>query len=108
MSHFPLKPSVISSGIDFILIRELVGILFWKKNKGKDSRGQRFVEESLEYDEKQIRRILMIAFELASKRKRQQIHNVHKSNVLLSSVLWNEILEKWAQITQCFSKKHAS
>ena len=96
MSHFsPLKPSVISSGIDFILIRELVGgLYFGKKTRGEDSSGQRFVEESLEYDEKQIRRVLTIAFELANKRKRKQIHNVHKSNVLLSSALWNEILEE--------------
>jgi len=98
MSHFsPLKPSVISSGIDFIMIRELVGgLYFGRKKRGEDSAGQRFVEESLEYNEKQIRRVLTIAFELANKRTRRQLHNIHKSNVLLSSVLWNEILEEVA------------
>ena len=93
MSHLsPLKNSVISAGVDFIMIRELVGgLYFGKKSRGINSLGQRFVEESLEYDEYQIRRILKIAFDLASSRKKR-LHNIHKSNVLLSSVLWNEIL----------------
>jgi len=59
MSHFsPLKPSVISNGIDFIMIRELVGgLYFGKKTRGEYLAGQRFVEESLEYNEKQIKRV---------------------------------------------------
>ena len=53
------------------------------------------MRETLEYDEGQIARILHVAFGEAQKRKRV-LHNVHKSNVLLSSVLWNQILEEVA------------
>jgi len=95
LSHFsPLKPNVIGSGIDFMIIRELVGgLYFGAKERGVDSDGKRWVHETLEYDEDQIRRILHVAFQTAMKRKKT-LHNVHKSNVLVSSVLWNEILDE--------------
>ncbi|GIS24385.1 MAG: hypothetical protein CM15mP125_0720 [Gammaproteobacteria bacterium] len=48
------------------------------------------MRETLEYNEAQIRRVLVTAFDLASKR-RCHLHNIHKSNVLLSSELWNEV-----------------
>lgn len=97
LGHFsPLKKEIIADGIDFIIVRELVGgLYFGSKKTGKNSNGKRFVNESLEYDEDQIRNILIKAFELSNSRKRV-LHNIHKSNVLKSSVLWNEILEEVA------------
>ena len=97
LSHFsPLKPNVIGRGIDFMIIRELVGgLYFGAKKRGVDKDGKRWVHETLEYDEEQIRRILHVAFQTAMKRKKV-LHNVHKSNVLVSSVLWNEIVEEVA------------
>lgn len=93
MAHFsPLKPEIISDGIDILLIRELVGgLYFGKKSRGVNDEGQRYVHELLEYTEEQIRQILIVAFEQARKRK-QRLHNIHKSNVLMSSVFWNEVL----------------
>ncbi len=97
LAHFsPLKPEVIGEGIDLIMVRELVGgLYFGEKQVGKDENGKRFVKEMLEYDEDQIRRILEEAFKLANTRKKA-LHNIHKSNVLKSSVLWNEVLEEVA------------
>lgn len=95
LAHFsPLKPEIIGDGIDFMIIRELVGgLYFGKKETGINEDGKRFVNESLEYDEDQIKRIAKVAFDTA--RKRQKVlHNIHKSNVLKSSVLWNEIIEE--------------
>lgn len=96
--HFsPLKPSVIGEGIDILMIRELVGgLYFGSKERGQDDQGKRWVKEALEYDEEQIQKILKVAFQTALKRKKV-LHNIHKSNVLLSSVLWNEILEEMAK-----------
>lgn len=93
LKHFsPLKPEIIGDGIDIMIIRELVGgLYFGEKTLGKDKTGQRYVIETLEYTEFQIERILRVALETAQKRKRV-LHNIHKSNVLKSSVLWNEIL----------------
>lgn len=95
LTHFsPLKPAVVGEGVDIMMIRELVGgLYFGKKEQGTDAEGRRFVVENLEYDESQIRRILKVAFDEAKKRK-GVLHNVHKSNVLMSSVLWNTILDE--------------
>lgn len=95
MAHFsPLKADIIKDGIDILLIRELVGgLYFGKKERGTNSEGLRYVKETLEYDEQQIRQVLIVAFDQARQRKKR-LHNIHKSNVLMSSVFWNEILDE--------------
>lgn len=97
LAHFsPLKPEVIGDGIDMIMVRELVGgLYFGEKEMGVDDNGKRYVREVLEYDEDQIKNILHEGFKLAQGRKKV-LHNIHKSNVLKSSVLWNEVLEEVA------------
>lgn len=93
LAHFsPLKPEIIGEGIDLMIIRELVGgLYFGEKESGINESGHRYVKETLEYDEVQIERIARVAFETANKRKKV-LHNIHKSNVLKSSVLWNEVV----------------
>ena len=93
IAHFsPLKPEIIGDGIDLIIIRELVGgLYFGNKEVVTNDQGKRYVHETLEYDEDQIARIAKVAFDTAQKRKKV-LHNIHKSNVLKSSVLWNEIV----------------
>jgi len=95
LGHFsPLKEQVIGEGIDMIMVRELVGgLYFGEKEVGVNDNGQRYVREVLEYDEEQIRNIVHQGFKLAQGRKKV-LHNIHKSNVLKSSVLWNEVLEE--------------
>lgn len=98
LAHFsPLKAEIIGDGIDLMIIRELVGgLYFGEKESGVNAAGLRYVKETLEYDEQQIERIARVAFETAMKRKKR-LHNIHKSNVLKSSVLWNEIVEEVGQ-----------
>ncbi len=95
IAHFsPLKPEIVGEGIDIMLIRELVGgLYFGAKEVGRNAAGKRYVSEALTYDEDQIRQISVVAFETAMARKKV-LHNIHKSNVLKSSVLWNEVLEE--------------
>jgi 3-isopropylmalate dehydrogenase len=95
MAHFsPLKPEIIENGIDILLIRELVGgLYFGEKERGTNDDGLRYVKETLEYTEEQVRQVLIVAFEQARQRKKK-LHNIHKSNVLMSSVFWNEILDE--------------
>ena len=93
LAHFsPLKPEIIGEGIDIIMIRELVGgLYFGDKEVGVNDKGLRYVKETLDYDEEQIARIIHVAFKQCMGRKRI-LHNIHKNNVLKSSVLWNEIV----------------
>ncbi|RKF19823.1 3-isopropylmalate dehydrogenase [Alginatibacterium sediminis] len=107
LSHFsPLKAEIIGDGIDIMIIRELVGgLYFGHKETGVDEQGRRFVREVLEYDEDQIRNILKVGFETAQKRKKV-LHNIHKSNVLKSSVLWNTIVDELAPSYPDVEVKH--
>ena len=97
LGHFsPLKPEIIGEGIDLVMVRELVGgLYFGEKEVGVNERGLRYVKETLEYDEEQISRIMHEALKLSMRRKKV-LHNIHKSNVLKSSVLWNTVLEEVA------------
>jgi len=97
LAHFsPLRPEVLGGGIDIMMIRELVGgLYFGDKERGVDAAGRRFVRETLEYNEEQVRRIVEVAFTTALRRKKT-LHNIHKSNVLKSSVLWNEVVDEVA------------
>lgn len=98
LAHFsPLKTEIIGDGVDIMIIRELVGgLYFGKKQVGVNKKGLRYVVEHLEYDEFQIERIARVAFETARKR-RKKLHSIHKSNVLKSSVLWSEIVDEVGQ-----------
>jgi 3-isopropylmalate dehydrogenase len=95
LSHFsPLKPEIIGDGIDIMIIRELVGgIYFGEKEVGINEQGLRYVKEILEYDEVLIKRTVDIAFDMAMKRGKK-LHNIHKSNVLKSSILWTDVIDE--------------
>ncbi|MDX1735829.1 MAG: 3-isopropylmalate dehydrogenase [Halioglobus sp.] len=97
LAHFsPLKPEIIGDGIDIVMVRELVGgLYFGEKEVGINEDGLRYVKETLEYTEEQVRRVAHEAFRLSMRRKKV-LHNIHKSNVLKSSVLWNEVVEEVA------------
>lgn len=97
-NHFsPLRPEIVGDGIDIMMIRELVGgIYFGEKQTGKNDQGLRYAREVLEYDESLIQRTVKVAFETAMKRRRK-LHNIHKSNVLKSSILWTDIIMEIAQ-----------
>jgi len=89
-----------------IMVRELVGgLYFGEKEVGENSEGKRYVREVLEYDEDQIKNILHCGFKLAQSRKKV-LHNIHKSNVLKSSVLWNEVLDEVAKEYPDVEVKH--
>jgi 3-isopropylmalate dehydrogenase len=92
----PLKPEVVGDGINIMMIRELIsGLYFGAKEEGRNQNGLRYVKETLEYNEEEIRNILHVGFKEARNRKKV-LHNVHKSNVLLSSVLWNAVSDEVA------------
>ena len=86
----PLKPDRIE-GVDFVIVRELTGGLYFGKPKRKweNSRGRRAVD-TLAYTEKEIERVVRVAFELA-RRRRKVLHSVDKMNVMETSRLWREV-----------------
>lgn len=92
----PLKAEVIGQGIDILMIRELVGgIYFGKKTEGAATALQ-YAEDECIYTEEQVRRIAVVAFEEARKGGTQMV-NIHKANVLATSRFWNVIVEDVAK-----------
>lgn len=86
----PLKPEKIK-GTNILIVRELVsGIYFGKKKSGVEN-GERVSSDTEEYTESEISRIAAKAFELALQR-RKKLTLVAKSNVLVSSQLWREVV----------------
>ncbi len=88
----PLRPEIIGDGLDILMIRELVGgIYFGEKTEGSVTR-MRYAQDDCTYTEEQVRRIARVAFEEALKRG-EQLSNFHKANVLATSRFWTRIVE---------------
>lgn len=92
----PLKEEVIGDGFDMIIVRELTGGLYFGERKTVEENGVRKAIDTLTYDEKEIRRIAVKAFEIAKKR-RKKVTSVDKANVLDSSRLWRKVVEEVAE-----------
>lgn len=95
-SACPLKESIADAGFDMIIVRELTGGLYFGERKTEVIQGVETAIDTLKYDENEIRRIAIKAFEIAGKRKKQVI-SVDKANVLDSSRLWHKIVEEVAK-----------
>ena len=98
----PLKEEVIGEGFDMVIMRELTGGLYFGKRHTEEVDGLRQATDSLVYNENEIRRIAIKAFEIARKR-RSNVISVDKANVLDSSRLWravvNEVSKDYPDVT---------
>lgn len=92
----PLKEEIIGEGFDMIIVRELTGGLYFGERRTTEENGIRTAVDTLTYNEKEIRRIAVKAFEIAKKR-RKQVTSVDKANVLDSSRLWRSVVEEVAK-----------
>lgn len=91
----PLKNEIIGDGFDMIIMRELTGGLYFGERSTKEVDGVLQAVDTLTYNENEIRRIAVKAFEIAMKRKKKVI-SVDKANVLDSSRLWRKVTEEVA------------
>ena len=90
----PLRDEIIGDGFDMIIVRELTGGLYFGARKTTEENGVRV--DTLSYNENEIRRIAIKAFEIARKR-RNKVTSVDKANVLDSSRLWRSVVEDVAK-----------
>ena len=95
-SASPLKKSIVDEGIDFIIVRELIGGIYFGEHKTEEDDGQKKARDVLTYTEKEIERIGRIGFETARKRS-GKLCSVEKSNVLDSSRLWKAVMHRLAE-----------
>ena len=92
----PLREDIKKDGFDMIIVRELTGGLYFGERHTSEIDGVRTAVDTLKYDENEIRRIAIKAFEIASKR-RSKVTSVDKANVLDSSRLWRSVVEEVAK-----------
>ena len=91
----PLRPEIVGGGIDILMIRELVGgIYFGEKVEGEHTRG-RYASDDCHYSRVQIEQVSEVAFAEAAARD-CRLTVVHKSNILATSRLWEEVVEELA------------
>jgi 3-isopropylmalate dehydrogenase len=84
VSASTLKPEVIKD-VDLVVVRELTGGIYF----GQRGRQADRAFDTCDYQKYEIKRLLKVAFDLASQR-RKIVHSVDKANVLESSRLWRE------------------
>jgi len=90
----PLKRAVVE-GTDLMVIRELTGGLYFGEPRGRESfadGGERAIN-TMVYTTREIERVARVGFEVARKRRRR-LASVDKSNVLVVSQLWREVVTR--------------
>ena len=92
----PLKKEIIGDGFDMVIMRELTGGLYFGERYTKEVDGVATAVDTLTYNENEIRRIAVKAFDIAMKRKKH-VTSVDKANVLDSSRLWRKVVEEVAR-----------
>lgn len=91
----PLKNEILGDGIDILVVRELVGGIYFGERKTYEEDGIRTAYDVEKYNEEEIKRIAKIAFEAAMKRDKK-VTSVDKANVLDASKLWRAVVEEVA------------
>ncbi|MFV1852844.1 MAG: 3-isopropylmalate dehydrogenase [Porticoccaceae bacterium] len=91
-----LKEDVVK-GLDIMILRELTGGIYFGQPRGIEERdGVRTGFNTLVYSEPEVDRIARVAFDMAMKRDKR-LCSVDKANVLESTVLWREVVERVAK-----------
>ena len=88
----PLRPEIVR-GTDVMIVRELLGGLYFGERNTTGDPGNRRAVDTMAYTELEIERIARLAFELAQKR-RKKLMSVDKANVLDSSRLWRDVVNR--------------
>jgi 3-isopropylmalate dehydrogenase len=88
----PLRPDVVK-GTDVLVVRELLGGLYFGERSTKGESGRRRAIDTMAYSESEIERIARIGFDLARKRKKK-LTSIDKANVLDCSRLWREVVNR--------------
>ena len=90
----PLKPEIVAQGIDFIIVRELIGGVYFGNHETHTlASGEKQAIDSMPYSEHEIERIGRRAFEMAMKRSKK-VCSVDKANVLETSRVWRETMHR--------------
>ncbi len=91
----PLRADIAARGIDFVVVRELIGGVYFGSHTTVEENGEQKAEDIMSYAEHEIRRVAHVAFQMARKRRRR-VTSVDKANVLDTSRLWRKTVTEVA------------
>jgi len=95
METFSTLKAEVISGIDIVIVRELVSGIYFGEPRGvvKLPDGVRKGFNTMSYKDYEIERIAKVAFSFAQKR-RKKITSIDKANVLDVSTLWRDVVSE--------------
>ncbi|MCC6931933.1 MAG: 3-isopropylmalate dehydrogenase [Deltaproteobacteria bacterium] len=96
LNSSPLKNSIIEKGVDVLIVRELLGDLYFGDKWQKGEKPNRQAFDACLYSEAQIATVTHAAFAAARKR-RHKLTLVDKANILHTSKLWREVVQELAK-----------
>lgn len=89
----PLKPAYTEGGLDLLIVRELIGgIYFGKRGRVQTPTGEAGFD-TMQYSVGEVERIGRVAFDLARTR-RGKLTSVDKANVMENSRVWRETMHR--------------
>lgn len=93
VANSPLKESV-AKGVDFIVVRELIGGLYFGQRKEQGAHPDPDVAwDTMVYSVPEVQRITRVAAQLAmTTSPPMPLHSIDKANVLASSRLWRRVV----------------
>ena len=92
----PLRPEVIGDGVDILMIRELVGGIYFGEKVEREHTQGRYASDDCRYTREQVEQVAEVAFGEARTRS-CHLTVVHKANILATSRLWEEVVEQVAE-----------
>lgn len=95
-SACPLRADIAAKGVDFVVVRELIGGVYFGEHTLYEKNGEPAAQDIMPYTEHEIRRIAHVAFQMARKR-RKIVTSVDKANVLATSRLWRKTVSAVAE-----------
>lgn len=101
-----LREDISSKGFDMLIMRELTGGLYFGERRTEEIDGVMTAIDTLIYNENEIRRIAVKAFEVAMKR-RKKVTSVDKANVIDTSRLWRKVVTEVAKDYPEVTLEHA-
>ena len=92
----PLRADIAEGGIDFVVVRELIGGVYFGEHRTEEANGEQKATDIMAYSEHEIKRVARVAFETARKR-RKRVTSIDKANVLDTSRLWRKTVTEVAK-----------
>lgn len=92
----PLKKEIVDAGIDFMVVRELTGGVYFGEHVSEVIDHEEVAYDIMKYSTTEIKRIAKVAFDSARLRNKK-VCSVDKANVLDSSKLWRKVVNEVAK-----------